>query len=181
MKNHPNRAVPDRSPVPPVLPFIRMTVREDGTMQVTVDGKPYLPPEFAPDWRRESFAQIVDHLTQHRTLEARIEVTEFDGKVYTEYLTPRTKATPPQPQTTHSVQASQAVQSAEGPRPVQFAGSGFIAGEDVAVAIIVAFTNASHDGISRAVFDPRQFTGTPSNEAILFGSISGTITVGKPS
>lgn len=169
------RIRPDSSGVPPVLPLVRMVVQEDGTMHVTVDGAPFPPPAYAPAWRRESFPTIIDHLTKQCTIGIRIEVVEVTGQVYTEYITPTRKNPHPE---LEPVPQQEPVAAA--PVPVQLAGSGFVPGEGIAVAIIVGYTSAGPDGIGRALFDPRQFTGTPTNEAILMGSISGTLTLGTP-
>lgn len=171
------RTSSDPAAVPPVLPVVRMVVQDDGTMLVTIDGQAYPPPEFAPAWRRESFPAIIDHLTKQRTVGARIEIVEVNGHVFTDYITPTRKASPePQPEAQPEVRQ----EAVRPPAPVQFAGSGFVPGEGVAVAIVVAYTSAGHDGIARALFDPRQFAGTPTGEAVLLGSISGTLTFGKP-
>lgn len=57
------------------------------------------------------------------------------------------------------------------------AGEGFVAGEDVAVALVVSHTNARPDGSVRALNDPALIEATGAREVILFGQISGTTTV----
>jgi len=74
------RSVPEIPDVPPVLPVMRMVVYEDGSMQVSIDGVPYLPPEYSPGWRRESFPRIIEAVTQQRSSGVRVEVTEAGGK-----------------------------------------------------------------------------------------------------
>ncbi len=39
----------------PTAVMVRIVVAGDGTLTVTVDGAPYLPPEYSPPWRRASF------------------------------------------------------------------------------------------------------------------------------
>ncbi len=46
--------------VPVVLPHVVMDVAEDSTMTVTVDGTIFAPEPFAPPWRRDSFAAVLD-------------------------------------------------------------------------------------------------------------------------
>lgn len=180
MKNS-RRPVPEPLTVPPVLPVIRMIVQADGSLQVSIDGVPYLPPEYAPAWRRESFPRIIEAITQQRTTGIRVEVTETDGRTYTDLIAPTRSVTQPQPEAQPQPhQVPREVHAQQRPQVVQLAGSGFTPGEGVAVAIIVAYTDTAPDGICRAIFDPRQFAGTPANEAILLGSISGTIVVGTP-
>jgi hypothetical protein len=43
-----------------------MTVRADVSMTVAIDGDPYEPEPFAPPWRRESVAQLVDQFADDR-------------------------------------------------------------------------------------------------------------------
>lgn len=180
MKNS-RRPNPEHSTVPPVLPVARMVVQADGSMQVTIDGAPYLPPEYAPTWRRESFPRIIEAITQQRSTGVRVEVTEADGRTFTDLIAPTRRPTQPTP---HSQPQPQLVpreaHAQHQPQVVQLAGSGFIPGEGVAVAIIVAYADTAPDGICRVTFDPRQFAGTPANEAILLGRISGTIALGTP-
>ena len=148
-------------------------------MQVSIDGVPYLPPEYSPGWRRESFPRIIEAVTQQRSSGVRVEVTEADGRTYTDLIAPTRRTTQPPPES-QPQSAPMEVPAQHRPQLVQLAGSGFIPGEGVAVAIIVAYADTAPDGICRATFDPRQFAGTPTNEAILLGSISGTITLGTP-
>lgn len=58
--------------MPVVLPHVVMTVTEDGTMTVTVDGAPHEPEPFAPLWRRDSFPHILDQLTEQRRCPVRV-------------------------------------------------------------------------------------------------------------
>lgn len=169
-------------PVPPVLPVVRMTVQPDDTMQVTLDGAPYPPPDYAPAWRRDAFAWIIDAITKQLGVGIRVEVIEADGRTFTDIITPSRQATQPPQQTSGQpeTELSEGQSAAVQPQYVQLTGSGFIAGEAVAVAIIVAYADATPDGICRATFDTRQFAGTPTNEAVLIGSISGTFAVGRP-
>ena len=65
-------------PVPVVLPLVAITIAEDGRMTVTVDGAPFEPEPFAPPWRREDFARVLDQLMSSRLLSRPepIEATE---------------------------------------------------------------------------------------------------------
>lgn len=164
--------------------MVRITVQDDDTLAVTVDGAPFLPPEFSPPWRRGSFPTIVDAISQQTGRTLRVDVTETDGRVMTDFYTPR----PPR----RAIPAEAAVQSAPSatavvpapavapPRLVQFAGSGMVPGEDVAVAIVIAHTETGPDGIARTMIDSRYLDHAPTGEVILFGRISATVCVGRP-
>jgi hypothetical protein len=66
------------------------------------------------------------------------------------------------------------------PRFAQLAGSGFVPGEDVAVAVIISHTETAPNGIARALIDSRYLAACPTGEAILVGRISGTLVLGRP-
>ena len=175
----------DRSkPADPTVVMVRITVQDDGTLAVTVDGAPYLPPEFSPPWHRGSFPTIVDAISQQTGRTLRVDVVETDGRVMTDFYTPRPpRRTPPaegavQPAVSTPTVATAPV--APPPRLVQFAGSGMVPGEDVAVAIIIAHTETGPDGVARALIDSRYLDHAPTGEAILLGRISATVCIGKP-
>lgn len=169
--------------------MVRITVAADGTLAVAVDGVPFLPPEFSPPWRRGSFPTIVDAISEQTSRILRVDVVETDGRVMTDFYMPRpprrTAPIPEVPAPTAEVAA--AVASAPGPvepvavpRFVEFAGSGMVPGEDVAVAIVIAHTETGPDGIARALIDSRYLDHAPTGEVILLGRISATVCVGAP-
>ncbi len=155
--------------VPVSIPLVVLDVHADGTVAVTVDGKPLEPDPFAPPWRRSSFGQIIDRATNDRTTAARVEVRESDGTSFTDIITPRRRRAP-QPKT-----------KAEKPTPLPafftVEGDGFVPGEDVAVAVITGHTDAARTGAARALIDPARLTPDATGgvvEVLLFGRISGT-------
>lgn len=157
--------------VPVVLPHAVFTVREDGTMTVTVDGAPHESEAFAPPWRRESFPAIIDVLTGRRRTPIRVEVREADGAVFTDIITPGRRRRP-------------AVEPEPDPAPVPalmvLHGEGFVPGEDVAVAVIVTHSDAAPDGTARGVLARELLAASPTREVILLGRVSGTLIVGHP-
>ncbi len=168
---------------PSAVVMVRIVVAEDGTLTVTVDGAPFLPPEFSPPWRRGSFPAIVDAIREQTGSTIRVDVIETDGRTMTDFYTPRPRRTPPP-----SEAAAQTVQQAPPtavpvpvvPRLVQLAGSGMVPGEDVAVAIVIAHTETGPDGIARALIDSRYLDHAPTGEVILLGRISATVCIGAP-
>ncbi len=170
-----------------VVPVVEFTVGGDGTMTVTVDGVPHAPAPFAPPWRREAFPAILDALTAQLQTPLRIHVREADGETFTDIITPpRTRHTEhppaPFPPPSRVAPAPDATVSAVAAAPAvhQVAGGGFVPGEDVAIAIIHAHSDAGSDGTARALLTPDQLATSPTGEVILFGCISGTLVIGRP-
>lgn len=170
-KRTPTDQTAESTTVPVVLPHVVMTVSEDGTMIVTVDGVPHVPEPFAPPWRREAFAAILDHLTDRRRSPVRIEVHEADGTVFTDIITP-TRRRPPDPEPP--------TPAPDVPALAVLHGAGFVPGEDVAVAVIVAHSDAAPDGTARGLLTPELLALSATREVILLGRVSGALTVGHP-
>lgn len=160
--------------VPVVLPHVAMTVAPDGTMTVTIEGAPHEPESFAPPWRREDFARILDHLTELRRTPVRVEVREADGTVFTDIITlgkRRRPAADPEP----GLPERRVL-----PELVTLRGEGFVPGEDVAVAVVIAHGDAAPDGTMRGLLTAEQVAASPTREVILLGRVSGTLTIGHP-
>lgn len=154
--------------VPVVLPHVVMTVAKDGAMTVTVDGTPHEPEPFAPPWRRDSFAQVLDRLTEQRRCPIRVEVREADGTVFTDIITSTTRRRLGPERLAPSLSL------------VALHGEGFVPGEDVAVAVVIAHGDAAPDGTMRGLLTPEQVVASPTREVILLGRVSGTVTIGHP-
>ena len=184
-RTHPDHQ-PPKAPKPPktepggpvVVPVVEFTITADGAMTVTVDGRPYLPEPFAPGWRREAFPTILDALTAQYRSPLRVQVREADGSTFTDIITPPRERPSQKPWETPPASASPPLPAA---RPVlhQVAGSGFVPGEDVAVAIIHAHTDASPDGRARALLTAEQAETAVTGEVVLLGRISGTLVVSR--
>ncbi|MGO2748197.1 hypothetical protein [Microbacterium sp.] len=158
--------------MPVVLPHVLMTIGMDGAMTVTVDGVPHEPEPFAPPWRREDFAGVLDQLTDQRRTPVRVEVREADGTVFTDIITPSTRR--------HPAPAPELRTRQTMPELVALHGEGFVPGEDVAVAVVIAHGDAAPDGTMRALLTADQAASSPTREVILLGRVSGTLTIGHP-
>ncbi len=124
------------------------------------------------------FAQIVDHVTHDRAIPVRVTVHEVDGTTFTDILPAAKRPAPtpdPEPRP-ESVRKSGRRRRGADPIEVD-GGDGFISGEDVAVALIVAHTDAAPDGRARALLDPEVVAATRAGEVVLVGRVSGTIAV----
>lgn len=163
--------------VPVVLPLVATAITEDGCMTVTVDGEAFEPEPFAPPWRREDFARVLDQLTELRRSPVRVEVREADGTVFTDIITPsrRRRAEPDPEQASEEPTRPQAATEL-----VTLHGEGFVPGEDVAIAVVIAHGDAAPDGTMRGLVEARQLAGSPTREVILLGRVSGTLTIGHP-
>lgn len=167
------RQAPARSlvPVPPDLPQVTVSVFAQGTMSVSVDGTAYGPPPFAPPWRREDFAHVLDHVLERHRCPMRIEVREADGSVFTDIITPgRRRPAEPEPPTTAS----------EPEGFLSLHGESFVPGEDVAIAVVVAHGEAAPDGTARALLTAEQLAGSSGGEVVLLGRVSGQFAIGRP-
>mgnify|MGYP000930125341 FL=1 len=183
--HHTSSQQPDETPV--VLPHVVIIVTENSTLDVTVDGTPFPPPAAGSEWTRGTFGLLLDAVTKDRTIAVRIEVREVDGTVFTDLIHTR-KPTPPPPDdepagpgTQRSRRAKHTTQH-EPPVLIEVTGDGFVPGEDIAVAVIVAHTDATGTGAARALLDQQQLDaalpeGDDAGEAVLYGRISGTIVV----
>lgn len=160
--------------VPVVLAHVLIVVSADGTMTVTVDGTPFEPEPFAPPWRREDFARVLDQLTDLRRSPVRVEVREADGTVFTDIITPG-KRRRPEPEPAPDAPAHRSV-----PELVTLHGEGFVPGEDVAIAVVIAHGDAAPDGTVRGLLTADQVAASPTREVVLFGRVSGTLTIGHP-
>lgn len=171
----PRRATPvsqAQGEVPVDLPLVQMLVRDDGTMSVLSGSAPYLPPAHAPAWRRESYSAILDAITAALGTPVKVVVTECDSTVYTDVVFPRRQAPTPPPQTAAPAPASA---SRRALPLVQVTGDGFIPGEEVAVAPILAHCGAAPDGRVNALVPQGHVSDV--QELALVGRISGTIQV----
>ena len=177
-------AQPPAAPVPPsgepvIVPAVEFTISADGAMTVTVDGAPYLPEPFAPGWRRESFPAILDALAARYRTPLRVQVREADGSTFTDIITPPRERPAPKPWEAPSSASVTPPMPATQPVLHQVAGTGFAPGEDVAVAIIHAHSDASPDGTARALLTAEQAATAVTGEVILLGRISGTLVVSR--
>lgn len=177
MRHAPNAADSSSSSVPVSVPHLVLDVHDDGTLTATLDTRPIDPPDGVGAWRRAMFAQIIDHATNDRTVAVRVTVHESDGTTFTDIL-PAAKRPAPEPAAEENAESRRAPKRQRAANPISVdGGDGFIAGEDVAVALITAHTDATPDGRARALLDPAVVAAARAGEVMLVGRVSGTIAV----
>ncbi|WP_028279784.1 hypothetical protein [Arthrobacter sp. H5] len=171
MSNHNNPAeTPPGSPF--ALPLAVIAVSERGTMDVSYDGRDFLPPTPDAPWSRARFGDLLDAISDHRTRTVRVEVHEFDGSVFTDIV----QVAQREPATVEVQSPSTTRRARHGPmhQLIEVAGSGFIPGKDVTVALSVSSAEGSADGSARAVIDATRLLDNRS-ETLLIGRVSGVI------
>ncbi|TXH45318.1 MAG: hypothetical protein E6Q90_01300 [Actinobacteria bacterium] len=167
----------DHEPEVPVdLPNVVVTVAADGTLTATVDGVAH-PQPAAGAWTRATFGPLMDEITKDRTVSVRVEVRECDGGVFTDIIHAR-KPTPParaaEQDPVPGTRRGRRAATPRVPRLMEVEGEGFVAGEDVAIAVTVSHTDAAGTGTARALVDLDYLPPDAISEVILFGRISGT-------
>ena len=173
----PCRSTPiDEDATAPVeLPHVLVTVAEDGTLTVTVDGTPFEAHETTA-WTRTTFGPLMDAITKDRAIAVRVEVRESNGRVFTDILRTRKPRRAVAPSETPVPETRRSRHARRVPRLSEVTAEGFVPGEDVAVATIVSHTDATGTGEARVLIDLDDLPdGT--HEVILLGRISGTLAV----
>lgn len=177
---HAHAPADSTSSAPVSVPHLVLDVHEDGTLTATLNHHPVAAPEDVGAWRRAMFAQIIDHVTHDRAIPVRVTVHEVDGSTFTDIL-PAAKRPTPKPDTDPDAgrePVRKPGRRRRGADPIEVdGGEGFISGEDVAVALIVAHTDAAPDGRARALLDPEIVAAAKASEVVLVGRVSGTIAV----
>ncbi|MDQ1128999.1 hypothetical protein [Microbacterium sp. SORGH_AS_0888] len=152
--------------VPPVLPQIVLKAVSADTLIATVNGDRINATPIA----RTEVHTAVTELVAHLGAPTRVEVRELDGTVYADILTP-----PAQAADGRAASEPDTARRA-APELVEFAGDGYVAGEDVAIAVILRHTSADHTGHARALLDRAELADA-SGELILLGRISETLSI----
>lgn len=137
---------------------------------------------------RASLGRVLGAIVTERGVPVRVELTEADGRRFSDIITPvprRSPFAPPEEGTAPRalpvppVPAVSAVGLRERspwapPRLHRVEAGGFIPGEDVAVAIIARSSSAGPDGVARALVDEAELP-KHSLGVLLFGFVSGTV------
>lgn len=152
--------------VPPVLPQIVLEAASSDTLIATVNGDKITAAPIARAEVHKTLSELVAHLGTP----TRVEVRELGGTVHADILTP------PLPAADKSAAGEPDIARRAVPELVEFAGDGYVPGEDVAVAVILRHTSADHAGHARALLDRIEFPAG-SGELILLGRISESLSI----
>ncbi|WP_256278273.1 hypothetical protein [Brevibacterium sp. HMSC063G07] len=161
----------DLPAVPPVLPHVVITATDAGTLDVTVDGKDLPPRSPKRPWTRARFGELLDTVTDERRVPVRIEVHETDGTAFTDIV--HAARHRPEPPATASPPATP--KKAKPTRHVEVTATGFVPGEDIAIAIITGTAEADGQGRARAVIARAGLR--EAGEVVLVGRVSGAVHV----
>lgn len=167
--------------VPVNLPNVIITVATDGTLTAAVDGVIHPHPP-AGAWTRTTFGPLMDEITKDRTVSVRVEVRECDGGVFTDIVharKPAPTAVAAEHEPAPGTRRGRRAVTTRAPRLMQVEGDGFVPGEDVAVAIIYAHSDASPDGTARALLTAEQAATAVTGEVILLGRVSGALAISR--
>ena len=148
--------------IPVVMPLVEVEVDEQGFVTVKLDHEPYSADG---SLTRDDLQRVLDEIAADLATAVRVEVHEADGNTFTDIVTP---ARPP----LHMVKPVREATTTIG----DVAGGGFLAGETVAVAVVVAHQVASTDGIARLRLPPALLEAHPGL-VVFMGKRSGTVMV----
>lgn len=157
--------------VPVVLRHVAITVDITGTLTVTVDQQPHLPPA-GEVWGRGDFAAILDDLTEQRRIPVRVDVYESDGSHFTDIIHAHQPRQNPEPEPDDPAPADEEA-AADTPSPLSDELErlvGFLPGETVLLAQITEDVAADENG---TITPPETVAGP----VVVVGRTSGTLIV----
>lgn len=161
-----------RPRIPVVLPLVRVTVDDTGTLSVTVDDEPL--SDEASALTRGELRPLLDRLATDRGSALRVEIHEPDGKVFTDFHTPEATVAPastPKP-VSHKRGARDDERPIASVRAGTLTGEGFQSGEEVAVAIVVHRATSNADG-TLDLHLPEALLDRTAGDVVLIGEQSG--------
>lgn len=133
-----------RPRIPVVLPLVRVTVDNTGSLSVTVDDE--LLPDGASILTRGELRPLLDRIATERGSALRVEIHEPDGKVFTDFHTPETTVPSPTPEPVTHERGTSDGHPIVTVRTGSITGEGFQPDEEVIVAIVVHRATTSSDG-----------------------------------
>ena len=159
----PHRRQTQAGRVPPVLPLVQAHIHQDGSVDVYVDHDQQVT---SSGLTRADLPRVLGQITARLASPVRVEVHEADGNVFTDIATPDSAERPPR------------MRGASMPLtlfPGEIGGGGFLPGEEIAVAVVVAHQVAGADGTARLRLPLALLAERPG--VVLLGRTSGTVAV----
>lgn len=172
----------NRPRVPVVLPLVRVDVDNHGYLAVTVDEAPF-PDIGAGEVSTLSPADLrplLDRIAVEHGSALRVEIHEPDGKVFTDFHTPEPppRDKPPTPAPMQEAPVRRTTSWAQiGSGAVT--GTGFAAGEEVAIAVVIYRDQAKADGTIELNL-PVALLERHGADVVLVGATSGAVNVTPP-
>lgn len=148
--------------VPVVMPLVEVDVGKDGYLTVMLDREPYSADGALV---RDDLKRVLNEIASDLGTAVRVEVREADRSAFTDIVTPE------RPKLAAVKPIRQAMTTIG-----EVAGGGFLAGEEVAVAVVVAHQVASTDGTARLHLPPALLEAHPGL-LVFLGKKSGTVMV----
>lgn len=143
--------------VPVVMPLVEVVVTSDGYLDIRLDREPYTPDG---TMSRRDLANVVKSIADDLGAPLRIEVHESDGNTFTDIVTPSGQANEP-------LAADQV--------PPSTAANGFLANEEVSVAVILGQHRHGADPLESRL--PPALLAAHRGNVVLLGRTSGTVRV----
>lgn len=161
--------------MPVVLRHVVITVDITGTLTVTVDQQPHLPPA-GEVWGRGDFAAILDDLTEQRRIPVRVDVHESDGSHFTDIIHAHRPRRNPEPEPDAPAPTDEEATADTSALPIDDSKRlvGFLPGETVLVAQVTKEVAADENG---TITPPDTSTGP----VVVVGRASGTVIVQEES
>ncbi|MEH0058822.1 hypothetical protein [Auritidibacter ignavus] len=167
----PPRRASEASPVPAVLPLVVLEAYDGDQLVLTVNGDKATTEMI----KRGRVGARLTELIGEFDVPTRVEVHEQDGTVHADILQPPPKPDPPaEPD---PVEPEQPRRRRHRPELVEVEATGFVPGEEVAVAVILQHGSAGPDGRARALINRAEVADPDAAEVVLLGRISGTAAV----
>ncbi len=159
------RAVDAPSPVPAVLPLVVFEAQDGDRLVVIVDGDKLA----AAPVHRSEIGRVLTELVTKLAVPTRVELHELDGTVLADIVQPPPLEPDPDPEELPAEPTARGL-----PGMVDVHAEGFVAGEEIAVAVAVRHDCADADGQVLVRLDPAELPGPEAVEIVLVGRGSGT-------
>jgi hypothetical protein len=164
----PPRRASEASLVPAVLPLVVLEAHDGDQLVLTVNGD----KSTAETIERGRVGARLTELIGVFDVPTRVEVHEQDGTMHADILQP-----PPKPDPPAEPDQEEPEQRRRQPELVELEATGFVPGEEVAVAVILRYGSAGPEGRARALIDRAEVADPDTDEVVLLGRISGTAAV----
>lgn len=145
---------------PIVMPHVDVRITEDGRATINVDGRPH---DTGSAIARAHVRGILEQLAVELGTPIRVEVHEHDGDTFTDIVMPPTDSSDPSAANTPGTEDNS-----------ECAAAGFLPGEELVFAYVVARPHADTNG-KATLHIPPALLALNRDTLLLLGPMSGTI------